>query len=298
MDQNEKGEMKALVLDLDNTLINTEKIKQYFDKMAFAHDLNQEQAKKIYQATRDYKGHVIFDIVIHYQSLREAVEANNREFKEEIYQEILNEMYNDKSILLEGVKDLLENAAKKQFRIIIISLGVDDWQEAKIEFSGLADIIREIEEKYGVRVEKKFTNEEQACHPELVSGSHEILKRVQDDRQSVSVQNSRDMAQDDKYKQNGKVKAIRQLFGEEFNGEGVTLFNDKPEETAKILRAFPVLHAFVRQAVEDSRYNDESLQYLLREFRGRVQVSPELTELKKLFELKIYETNGEISDNR
>ena len=269
--ENKHRKSKAVVLDLDNTLINTEKIKSYLDSIAVAHGLSEKEAKQIYQATRNKKGKVIFDLNVYYTELSRRLAEKGIRFDPIQYKDTLNKMYEDETIVLDGVRELMETAARNKQRIIIVSLGVEAWQEEKISFTGLRKIMQDVEKQYGIKIEKKFTTEE---------------ADEQDNNGEVT-------------KMNGKRKALRELFGEEFAGDDVLLFNDKPDETAKLLKAFPELVAFVRQASEDERYHNDSFVSLQKEFGNRVEVNTSLRALQELLESRLKkEYEPQERDNR
>lgn len=68
----------------------------------------------------------------------------------------------------------------------------------------------------------------------------------------------------------GKLEALQTLFPEGFTGEGCVFFNDKPGETATILRAFPDMVGFVPRSVADERYQEEDFRALEDEFGERI----------------------------
>ena len=80
---------------------------------------------------------------------------------------------------------------------------------------------------------------------------------------------------------NGKQKSLRALFGDNFTGEQTLLFNDKPDETAALLTAFPNLLACVRQEPQDDRFVLDDYHELEAQFPGRIVWSPRLEELHR-----------------
>lgn len=80
---------------------------------------------------------------------------------------------------------------------------------------------------------------------------------------------------------NGKIKSLRMLFGEDFNGEGTLIFNDKPDETEALLQEFPGLVACVRHEPLDDRFSVNDYVSLKDKFYGRVVCSERLEELNK-----------------
>lgn len=70
----------------------------------------------------------------------------------------------------------------------------------------------------------------------------------------------------------GKIEAIKHIFGDEFEGAGIVLFNDKPDETREILTAFPKMRAQVRRETKDYRYNEADFMRLREDFGDRLEV--------------------------
>lgn len=75
----------------------------------------------------------------------------------------------------------------------------------------------------------------------------------------------------------GKISALRELFGEDFSGKDTYLFNDKPDETKAILEAFPELHVYLRRDEADHRYTKEDFNLLLEQYGDRVMYAEDLT---------------------
>ena len=82
----------------------------------------------------------------------------------------------------------------------------------------------------------------------------------------------------------GKITIIRDRFGASCDGRGLVIFNDKPDETREILRAFPKMFAYVRREVRDDRYEEKDFIELRKEFSGRVIFADDLRTLGEQFE--------------
>lgn len=80
----------------------------------------------------------------------------------------------------------------------------------------------------------------------------------------------------------GKKRALRELFGEDFTGRGTLLFNDKADETMELLRTFPELTALVRVELRDPRNKQEHYDRLAQEFAGRVLMDSSLDQLRDI----------------
>ncbi len=81
----------------------------------------------------------------------------------------------------------------------------------------------------------------------------------------------------------GKIDVLKEVLGAEFAGEGSLLFNDKPDETARLLEIFPQLSALVRREARDTRYGEPEFISLEAQFPGRVAWADNLKTLHKHF---------------
>ncbi|OIO19084.1 MAG: hypothetical protein CO029_04465 [Candidatus Magasanikbacteria bacterium CG_4_9_14_0_2_um_filter_41_10] len=77
--------------------------------------------------------------------------------------------------------------------------------------------------------------------------------------------------------QEGKIIALRSIFGENFTGENTYLFNDKPDETKVLLASFPELHVYLRCDVTDMRYVRADFDELVNEYGDRAMYADDLT---------------------
>lgn len=85
----------------------------------------------------------------------------------------------------------------------------------------------------------------------------------------------------------GKIGVICSLFGDKFTGAETVVFNDKPDETRKMLETFPDILAFVRREPLDDRYSALNFDLLEKDFAGRVVWSEDLKELLRLSQVLI-----------
>ena len=76
---------------------------------------------------------------------------------------------------------------------------------------------------------------------------------------------------------------LKEKFGEDFTGQGVVLFNDKPDETLELLRMFPALEVCIHNEHVDKKYKPEMYQSLQNDFAGRVLYSQSFHELSQKF---------------
>jgi phosphoglycolate phosphatase-like HAD superfamily hydrolase len=224
----------CVIFDFDNTLFDTETIKEYFWKIASIHDFSPAEILVLYRAAREADGHITITVESFLTVLKNELAQQGKVFLDRQVYEIINEMENAEG-LLPGAQRLLEFCQREQFPRYLLSLGVAKWQAQKVRRSG---------------VEHYFEKDKIIFTSNIAEGKKEVLK---------------------------------QLFGRSFNGARTVLFNDKPDETAELLTAFPKLGAFLRREVRDGRYGADDFQSLAKQFPGRVFWSETLDELTTVF---------------
>ncbi|GEM_PF-1049694 len=236
---------KTALFDLDGTLVDTEEIKTEFRNIAIEHGFSEDEAKNIYNEART-KGHEIAITFDYFLLvLREKLKERNLELDSTLLQKY-RERLDKLPRPVDGAKELVEAGIKDSDEYWLISLGVPEWQAKKIKSSGL---------------DKYF--------------------RVSDDEKGESnvictVNNHPDAR---------KSEAIKDKFGgENFTGEGFVIFNDKPWETARMLRAFPQMIAFTPKVAGDSRYGEEDFEEVKKEFGDRFFWADNLNNLREQFE--------------
>ena len=226
------------IFDLDNTLIDTERIKELFRQLAMDHGCSEEDAFKIYDKARTEDGKMVLTWKSYINELEKFL---NKSLDNEKVKTIEEKLSNE-DLFLSGAVELIELLKGKGLSLYLLSLGVKDWQEEKIAWAG--------------------------------------IKKYFDDEHIIFTQNTSE----------GKAEVLERVFGRDFDGDDAFLFNDKPDETDKLLEAFPELIAFVRYAAKDVRYNEEDYFELTRKYPNRVFWSEDLSDLlesvKTLSEIK------------
>ncbi len=81
----------------------------------------------------------------------------------------------------------------------------------------------------------------------------------------------------------GKKEALQKMFGDEFSGKNVVLFNDRPDESGRLLDAFPYLKIFLRRDVDDLRHDDVEWNKFSQKYEGRVVVAKNIKTLLSNF---------------
>lgn len=154
-------------------------------------------------------------------------------------------------VMLPGAKELVQQVCDFGLEHHLISLGVPEWQKEKLALAGL-------DEYFSFDIE---------------DNKADVICTV-DNRPEAR-----------------KQEVFRLLLGEESTGAGTVFFNDKPWETARLLRQYPELVAYVRIAANDRRYKPEDFEAINKEFGVRVRCDDSLGVLKEYFKELIFAEN-------
>ena len=218
------GPVRRVYVDLDNTLIDTERIKRALYEIAQAHGYTAEEARAIYAEARTEEGEICMSAARFLDVLRAHASRDGRVMQEDAATRALQELRaKSNGILFPGARELLQYIKEKNIDRWLLSLGVKSWQKEKIGWAGL----------------------------------HEFFSP----EQMIFTVHEEDHA--------GKIEALRENEGAVFDGTGVLLCNDKPDETARLLQEFPKLHALVRREVSDERYGEDAFVRAAERFPGR-----------------------------
>ncbi len=124
--------INTVVFDFDNTLYQTEKLKSKFYAMAEIHGYTREEAKDIYNEARVASERIIINLSSYLNVLREQVEADGIVFLREEVSEII-ENVNLGDGLLPYARELLGCCKRRKCNLYLLSLGVKEWQEEKVQ---------------------------------------------------------------------------------------------------------------------------------------------------------------------
>lgn len=236
---NSNFSIERTIFDFDNTLFDTEKKKHRLYDMAKLHGYTHKRARNIYKKARTESKKIIMSLSSYLKVLKDELANEDKEFLSEQVSEIIHEMEKGNG-LLPFAGELLKYCKNIDLDSYVLSLGVRDWQEEKVEQSGI----------------KKYISEDRIYYTDSLD--------------------------------NGKTGVLKSIFGNEFTGESTSIFNDKPDETEKILKKFPECIAFVRHEERDDRYDPEDFKNLQEKYPDRVYYSKQLKDLMNEFK-KIYE---------
>lgn len=243
--------VKNVVYDLDNTLIDAERVKWFFRQLAVRHGFTEKQAQEIYkQARNEENGKIAITDERFLWFLEKTLEKQGQQLNNEIVEEVFSEVEKEKEkLLFPGAVELIEFCKQREIKNSLLSLGVKEWQKKKMRWVGL----------------DKFFNDKNTVFT------------VEED--------------------GGKREALQKLFGKDFAGEGVVLFNDRPDESGELLDAFPGLKIFVRRDMNDRRHYDEVWSEFSKEHEDRAIVATDLNSLLEQFKEYVESRENRSSDS-
>jgi len=238
--------IKHAVYDLDNTLIDAERVKWFFRQLAVRHGFTEKQAQEIYkQARNEEDGKIAITDERFLRFLKETLKRQGKQLNDQIVEEVFSEVEKDKGkLLFPGAVESIEFCEQRKIENSLLSLGVKDWQKKKMRWVGL----------------DKFFNDQNTVFTVEENG--------------------------------GKKEALQKLFGKDFTGEGVVLFNDRPDESGELLDAFPGLKIFVRRDMNDARHDDEVWREFSKKYEGRAIVATDLRTLLEKFKEYVEHTES------
>lgn len=258
--------IKAAIFDLDGTLINTEIIKDILFSFLSSCGFDKESAYKIYKSARGKDGKSNFTL----ENLKKEIVANvengeypNTVFSDENWNKMIKSLddLQDK-LLVEDAKEIISFLLSKKIPVFLLTLGSPEWQKKKIVLSGLDKIL----------CEKNETLDESK---KIICTSYEETEK-------------------------GKIDEIDNILDSinNFDGDGVILFNDKPDETEKIINTYPKMRFFIRREVRDIRYIEKDFERLQKNEQV-LKISNSLNfvdEIKKILN-ETKNSNEESEDN-
>lgn len=241
--------IKAAIFDLDSTLVDTETLKEYlFDFLAVC-GFHGDKATAAYKSSRDANGRNQFTLDNFKEKVKTLCVKEDVKFDENDWQKMEKELRGKKeSLLIDGVKEVLQFLKDKKVPFYILTLGVPEWQKEKIRLAGLDKILLNKGENLDDCKNIRYT-------------IHEDAKE-------------------------GKVKEIKSILQtvNSKDGEDVIFFNDKPDETKEIMAEFPQMKVFVRREIRDKRFSDQDFKEL-ENMPQVIQVSEKFNFLKKISDI-------------
>lgn len=131
--------MNYIVLfDFDNTLFDTEFFKEQMYQLAMVHGYSVDDAKEIYKEARTSGNQISLTLEHYLNVLKDQLHGDKKTYNRESVIPILATIaaHDGK---LPGAKELLELVSELGFEKKLLSLGIPEWQEKKIEQAQLGD---------------------------------------------------------------------------------------------------------------------------------------------------------------
>lgn len=144
-------QLKHILFDLDNTLINTEKIKKSFIDIALQSGIETEgKAWEIYDEARKAGGSIKITLDHFLDVLESHVMHLDRNNARTLFEHACRE-----GLSFDGVKDLLTILKERTIPFSILTLGIKEWQDEKIRAAGIDRYFSDDKERilYTERVE-------------------------------------------------------------------------------------------------------------------------------------------------
>ena len=250
-----KQKIHTVIFDLDNTLIDTEAIKEVFKDVAEEYGIPREEAWGAYlQAREDKQGNIKLTPETYTVELQEKFPDKGVELSG-VYAMIDKRFKKPEDLLLPGAQELLEMCKKEGLNMYLLSLGIEEWQREKIERADLY---------------KYFNNDQVQDEDDSESGEGEIIFTERVDE--------------------GKLDVLRDRVLEGGDGSGVVFFNDKPSkrEADDILDAFSEIRILLRKDDRDRRYENgewssQVVDELKEAYGERFDYAGELPQLMEKF---------------
>ncbi|MFB6181384.1 MAG: HAD family hydrolase [Candidatus Magasanikbacteria bacterium] len=136
------SDTERVIFDFDNTLFDTETKKQRLYNMAQAHGYDREEARDIYKEARTRNEKIIMSLSSYMKTLKDRVNEDGKEFRSEEVSEIITEIKSGDG-LLPYASEFLKHCLQEDLDTYILSLGQKDWQQEKVNQSGIEEFMPE-----------------------------------------------------------------------------------------------------------------------------------------------------------
>lgn len=127
--------MQRVIFDFDNTLFETEALKDIFWQIALVHGYGKRAAQSMYQEARTAGDKIVIAIESYISVLKKHLLSDGRPYKPDEVVALVVEAENAQR-LLPGARGLLSWCEENEIDRYLLSLGVAEWQERKVWHSG------------------------------------------------------------------------------------------------------------------------------------------------------------------
>jgi phosphoglycolate phosphatase-like HAD superfamily hydrolase len=131
-----RSRIARIVFDFDNTLFDSEAKKQGLYRIAEVHGYSLAEAMEFYDKARVRQEKIMMSLSSYVDVLREALQRDGKLFLAGDVSDIISHMRRGDG-LLPGATELLKTVQKKMIPLYLLTLGVREWQEEKVEQSGI-----------------------------------------------------------------------------------------------------------------------------------------------------------------
>ncbi len=128
--------ISRIIFDFDNTVFDTEALKDVFWHMGSIHGYSFEQSQNIYHEARSQGNTITMAVGSYITKLKEHCQKDKKEFQNKKIENIMAKLPRSQR-LLPGAKELLGFCKKKLIERYLLTLGVPAWQEEKVKRSGI-----------------------------------------------------------------------------------------------------------------------------------------------------------------
>jgi phosphoglycolate phosphatase-like HAD superfamily hydrolase len=158
-----------VVFDFDNTLFNTESVKEQFYEMARIHGYSDLEVYAIYQMARAHGEKMTMSLSRYLATLKKCILQDGKTFLAEEVGNLIAQMHAQGN-LVEGAEELLQFCKEQNIPRCVLSLGAPAWQEEKVIQSGItpyfdAGTIFYTEHQYGGKLDVLKSMRTMMKHP-------------------------------------------------------------------------------------------------------------------------------------
>lgn len=136
----ELSQYKLIVCDLDNTLIDTERIKELLLDVAESFGYDRKRVWELYKFVRENGGHILFTLENYAVAMATTLPDSGEHIsKDIIIQRFRNTLSSHANELFYAeAREFLGKCRETQVPTYLLSLGVESYQQEKVRLSGVA----------------------------------------------------------------------------------------------------------------------------------------------------------------
>ncbi len=128
--------IKRIIFDFDNTLFDTEALKDIFWHMGSIHGYSFDETQEIYKKARVHGDVITIAIGSFLMALKEHCIRDGKDYNDKKIEHIMTKLTRSQH-MLPGAQELLTFCKNKSTELYLLTLGVAAWQEEKVKNSGI-----------------------------------------------------------------------------------------------------------------------------------------------------------------